>query len=276
MTTQTDIPSDKPDDAIRVYWQTGCTACLRTKEFLTRHRVPFLSRNVLVDEAAFAELAPFGLRQVPADVARVAGIAWGPQQIFPVAELDRRLQLILSGAQRFTAQLPDASLEQLLPNRPRSYAPLAYHIFNIAECFLEHGKGIGLTYEAYNRTVPERLNSKSALIAYGRQVQSRIGQWIAGPGTSADWNARADVYYGEQTLHEFFERTTWHSGQHARQLMWLLEMQFGIQPDQPLSQEVFAGLPMPEQVWDANEEGTGRRGGAPQTTPPTRPHSRWP
>jgi hypothetical protein len=272
MTTQTDIPSDKPDDAIRVYWQTGCTACLRTKEFLTRHRVPFLSRNVLVDEAAFTELAHFGLRQVPivtmgdqwangqvlADVARVAGIAWGPQQIFPVAELDRRLQLILTGAQRFTAQLPDASLEQLLPNRPRSYATLAYHIFNIAECFLEHGKGIGLTYEAYNRTVPERLNSKSALIAYGREVQSRIGQWISGPGMSADWNAPADVYYGEQTLHEFFERTTWHSGQHARQLMWLLKTQFGIQPDQPLSQEVFAGLPMPEQVWDANEEATGR------------------
>ena len=268
MTMQTAVPSAPADDAIRVYWQTGCTACLRTKEFLKRHGVPFLSRNVLVDEGAFAELARFGIRQVPivtrgdqwangqvlADVARVIGITWGPQQIFPVAELERRLQLILSGAQRFIAQLPEASLDQLLPNRPRSYATLGYHIINIADCFLEHGDGIGLSYEAYNRTVPDAMKSKPALIAYGRSVQTRIAQWIAGPGKTADWNAPADVYYGEQTLHQFFERTTWHSGQHARQLMWLLQAQFGIAPDQPLAPEVFAGLPMPEQVWDGEEE----------------------
>src|SRR5258708_1991534 len=98
MTMKPGVPFAPSDDAIRVYWQTGCTACLRTKEFLARHRVPFVSRNVLADEDAFTELARFGLRQVPivtrgnlwangqvlADVARVAGIAWAPQKMLPV------------------------------------------------------------------------------------------------------------------------------------------------------------------------------------------------
>lgn len=268
MTAQTTVSPTVAAGEIRVYWQTGCTACLRTKEFLQRHGIPFVSRDVLGDEGALDELQRFGIRQVPivtrgdqwangqvlADVARLAGIPWGPQQILPVAELDRRLQAILSGAQRYVGQLPDASLGQLLPNRPRSYATLGFHIFNIAECFLEHSEGIGLVYDAYNRSLPPGLKSKSDIIGYGRDVQSRMAQWMAGPGKSADWNARADVYYGEQTLHQFLERTTWHSGQHTRQLMWLLEAQFGIALDRPLTSEVFAGLPMPVQVWDGTEE----------------------
>jgi arsenate reductase-like glutaredoxin family protein len=52
-------------EVIRVYWQPGCTSCLRTKEFLTRYDIPFESRNVLGDPNAFEELAEFGLRQVP-------------------------------------------------------------------------------------------------------------------------------------------------------------------------------------------------------------------
>ncbi len=63
MTTATPIR----DDAIRVYWQPGCTSCLRTKEFRAKNGVPFLSRNVLADDAAFEELKHFGLRQVPID-----------------------------------------------------------------------------------------------------------------------------------------------------------------------------------------------------------------
>jgi len=255
------------DDAIRVYWQTGCTACLRAKEFLARHGVPFISRDVLADKSAFEELARFGIRQVPivtrgnqvangqvlADVARVAGISWGPQQIFPVDELNRRLQAILSGAQRYAAQLPEPSLGQLLPNRPRSYANLVFHIFNIAECFLEHGEGIGLTYEAYNRSTPPEIDTKSALLAYGRDVQDRIVLWMATAGKEVNWGGRADVYYGEQTLHQFFERTTWHAGQHTRQLMWVLGTHLGIAPDQPLDDAIFAGLPMPVKVWDSDE-----------------------
>ena len=40
------------------------------------------------------------------------------------------------------------------------------------------------------------------------------------------------TYYGEQTLHEYLERSTWHVGQHVRQWIMLLGMA-GIAPDRP-------------------------------------------
>lgn len=251
-------------DEISVYWQTGCTACLRTKEFLTRHNVPFRSRNVLDDPTAFDELRRFGIRQVPivtrgdqwangqvlTDVARIAGIELGHQAILPVPELRRRLDAILAAAERFAVQLPADSLQTKLPNRPRSYANLVYHIFNIADAFVEHGEGIPLVYESYDRTAPPDQQTNEHLAAYGRSVQGRLADWFNGAGRSADFYARAKVYYGEQTLHQFLERTTWHSGQHTRQLTWVLSDILRISPNGPLPPSTFEGLPMPVKVWD--------------------------
>jgi hypothetical protein len=218
---------------------------------------------VLEDETAFGELARFGLRQVPivtrgdewvngqvlADVARIAGIPWGEQKILAVDDLARRLQTILAAAERYFLQLPEDQLPTLMPNRPRSYADLTYHIFNIADAFLEHDDGIPLTFESYNRVAPPGQGSKDAILAYGRDIQRRLAAWFSQKRAGADWNGRAQVYYGDQTLHQFLERTTWHSGQHTRQLAWILE-RLGIAPDRPVGREVFEGLPMPVMVWD--------------------------
>lgn len=255
--------STATDDAIRVYWMKGCTSCLRTKEFLTRHGIPFLSRNVLEDPEAYAELERFGLRQVPivtrgedwvngqvlGDVARIAGIPWGGARILPVAELRRRLEILLAAGERHLAQLPEEALAENLPDRPRSYADLSFHIFNIADAFLEHEEQrIPLTFESYNRVPEPGPEMKPRLLAYAAEIRRRVAAWFDGPGRGRDWKARADVYYGEQTLHEFLERTTWHAGQHVRQLAWVLERK-GIAPDGPLDRAIFEGLPMPVEVW---------------------------
>lgn len=251
------------DDVIRVYWQPGCTSCLRTKEFLARHGVPFESRNVIGDAGAYEELSRFGLRQVPivtrgdqwangqvlADVAQLIGVHGLSFSVLPVDELQRRLYAILEGADRFYRQLPDARLHDLLPNRPRSYTDLTYHIFNNADAFLEEKDGIPLTFDSYNRFPAPDANRRSDLLAYSADVQQRLAEWFDGPGQAIDWQAKASVYYGIQTQHQFLERTTWHSGQHARQLMWVLEG-MGIAVDRPLPAETFTGLPMPEKVWD--------------------------
>ena len=109
---------------IKAYWQPGCTSCLRMKEFLSKHGVPFVSVNVLEDKNAFAELETLGIRSVPIvrrgedwangqvlrDVARVAGIAWGGARVLPAAELAMRLIEIQSAAQWLFAQIPDDKL----------------------------------------------------------------------------------------------------------------------------------------------------------------------
>jgi hypothetical protein len=80
-------------------------------------------------------------------------------------------------------------------------------------------------------------------------VSERFEAWWTGPGQTADVSRKANVYYGDVTVHEFLERTTWHSGQHVRQFVMVLDM-LGIDPDKPIGHETFAGLPMPEKVWD--------------------------
>lgn len=259
------MPASTPtiDDAIRVYWQPGCTSCLRTKEFLTRNGIPFLSRNVLADDSAFDELKHFGLRQVPivtkgtrwangqvlTDVAKLVGVHGLNIKLLPVSELQSRLVAILDGAERFYRQLPDSHLHDLLPNRPRSYTDLTYHIFNNADAFLEEKAGIPLTFDSYNRFPAPEANGRDAILAYATDVQTRLREWFARDAGQCQWDSRADVYYGEQSQHQFLERTTWHSGQHTRQLMWVLEG-LGITIDRPLPPETFAGLPLPEKVWD--------------------------
>ncbi|MDX2201334.1 MAG: glutaredoxin domain-containing protein [Hyphomicrobiaceae bacterium] len=252
-------------EPIKAYWQPGCTSCLRMKEFLTRHGVPFQSINVLEDADGLAELARLGVRSVPIvqkgtdwangqvlrDVARVAGIAWGGVAMLPVPELYGRLVAIQTAGARLFAQIPEDRVGEQLPNRPRSYAELAYHIFNIADAWLEHEvQGQRLEEGAYNRVPAAGEGSKGHVLAYGARVLAELEAWWAQAGRATDYGRQADVYYGQVSLHEYLERTTWHSGQHVRQLAMVLG-NLGIAPDGAPGREVFDGLPMPEGVWDA-------------------------
>jgi glutaredoxin len=249
---------------IKAYWQPGCTSCLRMKEFLTKHGVTFVSVNVLEDNDAFAELATLGIRSVPLvrrgedwangqvlrEVARLAGITWGRAEILPAAELSARLIEIQTVAQRLFAQIPEDKLGHLLPHRPRNYSQLAYHIFNIADAFLEHEvQCLPLEEGAYDRVPPPEMNTKAKILAYGKDVLRAFQLWWDGSGQTTDFSRKALVYYGDVTLHEYLERTTWHCGQHVRQLVMVLDM-LGIEPDRPPKKETFAGLPMPDKVWD--------------------------
>lgn len=209
------------------------------------------------------ELLSLGVRQLPVvskgrewvngqalkDVARLLDIDLGNVKHLPPAELVRRIDLIIEGAARFLTQFPEAKLTDQLPGRPRSLAQLSWHLFNVVDAFLEHEQGIRLEHEAYNR-LPKPTETRTDILAYGADVRRRFAAWWEKAKTAKDWNQTANVYYGNVTIHEFLERTTWHSGQHSRQLMWALEDRFGIKPDRPLGPEMWQGLPMPEKVWD--------------------------
>ena len=53
------------ENRVRVFWQPGCTSCLRTKEFLTKHGVDYESINVHGNAAGMEELRKLGARSVP-------------------------------------------------------------------------------------------------------------------------------------------------------------------------------------------------------------------
>lgn len=251
-------------EPLKVYWQPGCSSCLKTKEFLIANGMEFESINVIEDEKGFKELEALGVRLVPIvargadwangavfrDVARVAGFQWqGHKMLSPDQMLDR-LNGILGGAQRFARQIPEDQLDTLLPGRPRSYRQLAYHIFQIPDVFLnrvEHDAPY--TYEALISRLPAEMQTKDDLLNYGAGVLERLNNWWDSAGREIDFAQPGKVYYGDVTLHEVLERTCWHSGQHTRQLMLTLE-KLGIAPDAPLTDKDFDGLPMPNNVWD--------------------------
>lgn len=258
------MAADIMDEPLKVYWKPGCSACLRTKEFLTKSGVPFVSVNVVEDEESFNELTRLGVRRVPIvrrgdewvdgqvlkDLARIAGIRTGHVPL-PPAELYRRGNLLLSAARRFVLQIPEARLEDLIPHRPRSYRQLGFHAFEIYAFFLDWAEtGRRLEFADYaNEIVPSRIRTGADLERFGAEMQSRLQRWWESAGKTADYAKKADVYYGEQTMHEFFERTVWHSGQHTRQLQLVVE-KLGLQPHGPIQSADIEGLPMPQNVFD--------------------------
>lgn len=245
---------------LRVFWQPGCSSCLRTKEFLTEHGVPFRSVDVLNDDGGMDEMAALGIRTVPIvargddyvsgqilrDVAAFAGIEWG-REILPPEDLKDRIDAIIAGAMRFAAQMPHQHMDDMLPDRPRSYRDLACHIFQIIQAFVAESEGDPLTAEKYEEPAPKGVRTVSDVVFFGFATQRRFSEWWSFDGH--DFTRKADCYYGEQSLHDFMERTAWHAGQHTRQLMLVLE-KLGIAPDGPLTDADFAGLPMPAEVWD--------------------------
>jgi DinB family protein len=184
------------------------------------------------------------------EIARFVGIDLGTIKHLPPEELVRRIDVVLDGAARFFAQFPEARLGDQLPGRPRSYAQLAWHLFNVVDAFLEHEDGVPVSTESYNR-VPVPGSTRPEILAYGADVRRRFDRWWQGAKEQTNWADKADVYYGNVSRHEFLERTTWHSGQHSRQLMWVLEDKFDIAPDRPIDPATWQGLPMPEKVWDS-------------------------
>ncbi len=259
-----DAPENR-EQPLKVYWQPGCSSCLKTKEFLLEHGIPFESVNVLDDEEGFKELERLGVRLVPIvargdawangavfrDVAKVAGFEYGGHAMLTPEELKDKVLMILDAAARYLEQIPEDKLDEVLPGRPRSYRQLVYHVFDIPKVFLDRVEhDAPYTYEALISVLPDDMSARQDLLDYGRQNRERFADWWERDGKSTDFKQPGKVYYGEVTLHEVLERTGWHSGQHTRQIILMLREKLGIEPDGALEDKDFEGLPMPKNVWD--------------------------
>ena len=148
-------------------------------------------------------------------------------------------------------QLPDARLvERVIDNRDRSIRLMGHHIFRIGEAFLETAVD-GVEYWVSNANVPPQdgtFTTAEEIAGYGNSVIERLESWWT---RLKDKSCRQKVktFYGEPPMHQLFERSTWHSAQHTRQLIAVLE-RFGIEPDRRLTAEDLAGLPLPGGLWE--------------------------
>ena len=248
---------------LRVYWRPGCSSCVKVKEFLTNLGVDYESVNVSARPEAMEELRALGVRTVPvvargaeyvfaqelADVSAFIGRKVDFQRLPPAALYDK-WQKVLAAAQRHVMQLPPERLgERATPGRDRSIRDLAYHIYQVPDSFLQAVEdGVQDLTSVYNAPPPPDVTRVEQIRDYGRSVSERLARWWRRDGAGAE-RAKLQTYYGEQPLHHVMERCTWHSAQHARQIMAVLE-RFEIAPKPPLGAADYAGLPMPVALWE--------------------------
>ena len=166
------------------------------------------------------------------------------------AELAARYDWVAAAAVSSVRQMPDAALENMLPNRPRSWRVLMHHMFQIPVEFMDSlAEDRVLAYENLVAAPPEDMTTSAQIADFGEAMHRRFNVWWRDAGASLDYSKPFEAYFGTTTLHEMFERTVWHSTQHVRQVQNLLEQQ-GIAPADKLGLDVIEGLPLTEKVWD--------------------------
>jgi len=248
---------------LKVYWRPGCSSCVKVKEFLTKLGVDYESVNVSARPEAMQELAALGVRTVPvvargkdyvfaqelADVSEFIGRKVDFQRLPPAALMDK-WRTVLAAAQRQVLQVPPERLgERATAGRDRSIRDLAYHVYQVPDAFLQAIEdGVQDLTSVYNAPPPPSVGTPEQIAAYGKSVADRLERWWKRAGDQAA-TAKLQTYYGEQPLHHVMERCTWHSAQHARQIIAVLEG-FGIKADGPLTQQDYAGLPLPVGLWE--------------------------
>ena len=185
------------------------------------------------------------------DVAEFVGLQGSGHSPLPPEALFDKWITVLRASQRYVRQIPNPRLtERAIENRDCSIRLLSHHIFRIGEAFLETALE-DVEYRTNNANVPPADGScltGGEIAAYGDGIIERIENWWT---RLEDKSCRQEVrtFYGTPPMHQLFERSTWHSAQHARQMMAVLE-RFGIEPDNRLTAEDLAGLPLPEGIWE--------------------------
>ena len=185
------------------------------------------------------------------DVAKFVGLQGSGHTPLPPAALMTKWISVLRAAQRYIRQLPDERLvERAIDSRDRSIRLLSHHIFRIGEAFLQTAVD-DVEYRVNNANIPPEdgtFTTGEQIAGYGDAMIERLESWWS---RLEDKSCRQTVktFYGAPPMHQLFERSTWHSAQHTRQLIAVLE-RFGIEPEGRLTAEELAGLPLPEGLWE--------------------------
>jgi hypothetical protein len=227
--------------------------------------VDFIAVDIHNDREGLARLLRLGVRKVPVvakgeqfvfgqnleAVAAFVGLqGTGHVPLRPEVLINTWIK-ILQAAQRYVRQMPDERMnERATESRDRTVRILSHHLFRIAEAFLESAIH-GIEYSIGLADLEPQAGTCATgdeIAIYGDGVIERLQEWGKELPDGACRQA-VHTFYGPQTVHELLERSTWHSAQHARQLMYVLE-RYAINPNGPLAEKDLEGLPLPKGLFE--------------------------
>lgn len=251
-------------EPLRVFWMPGCSACVKTKEFLASLDVPFESVNVLDDPQGAADLERLGARSLPVvargeafvfaqsldQVSEFVGKKRAAETRLPPDELMARWETFLALAKSLTADIPADRLDHRpVPTRDRSLLALAYHIFQIPDVFVRNAEGEFEDWAHHvNLPPPESVRSTADVLGFAEKSVASLTDWWAGLDDRTCAFPVA-TYYGVRPAWELLERQTWHTAQHTRQIDAVLA-EFGVPVTRTVDPRLYTGLPMPTGLWE--------------------------
>ena len=236
------------------------------KDHLTTREVEFVSINVVEDSSAMAQLKEMGALALPVlargdehviglDMARVLSFIDSEETapaVLSAPELVDRVEQLVPAALRFAGQLPAGCHNEPIPGRDRTYLGLANHIVAHVEIFLTLADGAEFTLEGVDeeilRGLERRIDPPAELLPRAHEATSRLRDWLSAT-TAAELERIVGTFFGDQTVHALLASCAYSVAQHTRQLMAVLAM-LGIEPDGPIGEECYRGLPMPAGVWE--------------------------
>jgi glutaredoxin len=245
---------------LSVYWQPGCSSCLKVKEFLEEQGLLFESLNVLENQNAMEELVGAGLRGIPVvrkgatfiyassldEVAKLLDIDRHHVSL-PRDELLTRWIDVLSVSNEIVSAFDAETLgRQISPERDRKIGELGEHVFQIAEAFMRQTKEIGFDEREVYLTTPHHAQGRDALLRYIDTIRSEFAAWVESGRAGDEIPERFDTFYGNHPALKVLERGVWHSAQHARQLD---VVSAGSGAEYRISPSLYQGLPLPKRLW---------------------------
>jgi len=242
-----------------LYWMPGCSSCLRLKEFVERTGLSVEEVNIDANPERRAELENAGVWP-PAirvgerfanglnldQVADVLGVEYNVAPPLPPIELHDRYLAIQAVYTRVLAIAPEGFLEHTLPGRDRDMSEVAVQVSAVMRCFLaayETGK-----YDVSFHYRPDDVRTIADMQARADKTVEMFITWWDQEGFDDPLDNVVDTYWGHHTLHEVFEREVWHSAQHLRQLIYVLD-EMGVEHDFDLA-PLIVDLPMPKRIHD--------------------------
>ena len=174
---------------VQVFWQPGCSSCLRTKEFLTKQGIDFESIDVLNDPTGMEKLHALGARSVPVvalggrftfcqsfnDVIKFLDLKTKLMDPLPPEQLIAKLDTVIQVAQRLIKQFSTEQLRENFRDRNRNPADTAFHIFRVAQMGVDERRLHALRRSAHAATlaVDQPVHALS-----GRALQFLFGKTV--------------------------------------------------------------------------------------------------
>jgi hypothetical protein len=116
--------------------------------------------------------------QMLKDVAKFLGVAYDTKPKLSPQQLIDKIDMVMTAAQRFIAQIPEEQLDKNMRNRQRPIRNLCYHIFRLEEAFMDVVENnIYLTRDLLNQPPPPEIRTTKDLVEYGKRTQKRLHAW---------------------------------------------------------------------------------------------------